>query len=228
MQIHKICKKDVCNLIYLVIGITCLFASHVGATSVPEEGLRYDISDSKSSLNNPQIIEQEADNLFYKGINSKDNAKKEAYLTKSLGKYMLLLSIQPDNAIFCTQIGVIHDLLGNKSLAKNYFYRAINLENLNPFANYYFGEYYLNMKDYRNALKYYTIAFKNGYGSYYEVHNRLATVYEKLGDLAKAKDHYTASMVVNPAQKGLNSKIIQLNKTYYSKKDYIKKQPGSR
>lgn len=228
MLILRICSKSICAILLSVICITSLCVNHSYADSVPAGGLDYGTSSLQTSLSAPQKIEQEADDLFYKGINSKNNEIKEAYLIKSLSKYMLLLSIQPDNAVFCTQIGVIHDLLGHKSQAKNYFYRAINLENLNPFANYYFGEYYFNMKDYRNALKYYTIAFKNGYGSYYEVHNRLATIYEKLGDLGKAKDHYTASIVVNPKQKELNKKIIQLNKTYYSKRDYKKKKSGSR
>ena len=64
------------------------------------------------------------------------------------------------------------------------------------------------------------MALKNGYGSYYEVHNRLATVYEKLGDLEKAKDHYTVSQMLNPSQKELNDKILILGNTYYNKKEY--------
>jgi len=221
----KICRKNICKLFLTVGCIICLCISFACAASVPSRDLDYSTSSTNNEeVNAPQVIEKEADDLFYKGINSKNNSTKEAYLIKSLNKYMLLLSIQPDNAVFATQVGVIHDLLGHKSLAKSYFYRAVNLENLNPFANYYFGEYYFNMKDYRRALKYYTIALNNGYASYYEVHNRLATVYEKLGDLAKAKDYYSVSLVVNPNQRNINKRILLLNKAYYSKKDYRHKQ----
>ncbi len=221
MQILRIYRIKVCS--YLLLGTWLCFSCALGvyADTVPTKELDYNNSTSSSNmLKSPQKIEQEADALFYKGVASKDKNLKEAYLTKALAKYKLLLSMQPDNAVFCTQIGVILELKGYKTHAKNYFFRAINLEKLNPFANYYFAEYYFNMKDYHNALKYYKMALKNGYGSYYEVHNRLATVYEKLGDLEKAKDHYTVSQMLNPSQKELNDKILILGNTYYNKKEY--------
>ena len=228
MQILKICRK---HLYICLLSSACLLlniAGQVLAETVPVKDLDYSNSGAVSALKSPQKIEQEADTLFYKGVDEPNKKLKEAYLAKALAKYMLLLSMQPDNAVFCTQIGVIHELNGRKTQAKNYFYRAVNLEKLNPFANYYFGEYYFNIKDYHNALKYYKIALKNGYVSYYEVHNRLATVYEKLGDLQKAKDHYTVSLMVNPNQKRLNNKLLLLDKAYYSKKDYVPRQQGAK
>lgn len=222
MLILRTYKRFIC--LSLLAG-TFMFLMYTGccalaAGRVPEKGLDYSTSDNTPPAITPQQIEQEADDFFYKGVNAKNDKIKEAYLAKALAKYMLLLSIQPDNAIFCTQIAVIHDMCNRKRQAKQYFYRAVNLEYLNPFANFYFGEYYFNIKDYRNALKHYMIAFRNGYASYYELNNRLATVYEKLGDLQKAKDHYTVSIVANPNQKEINSKIYLLDKVYYSKKDY--------
>ena len=220
MQILRICKENFFNCLLLS---TCLFfacAACVWADTVPKKDLNYSSTSAASTFKSPQKIEQEADAYFYKGVAEKDKNLREAYLVKALAKYKLLLTMQPDNAVFCTQIGVILELNGHITLAKNYFFRAINLEKLNPFANYYFAEYYFNMKDYHNALKYYKVALKNGYGSYYEVHNRLGTVYEKLGDLEKAKDHYTVSRMLNPSQQNLSQKILILDKTYYSKKDY--------
>lgn len=219
----RICKKIVCFCLIIFAFVFCKglagVCTEIGTSNEPDYN-------TVGAAIVPQQVEQEADNLFYKGIYSKSKKMKETYLAGALTKYMLLLNIQPDNVIFCTQIAVIHDVCGRKSLAKSYFFRAINLENLNPFANYYFGEYYLNMKDYRNALKHYAIAFKNGYGSYYEVNNRLALVYEKLGDLQKAKEHYTISLVVNPNQQEINQKIIMLDKAYYSKKAYESRTNG--
>ena len=165
-------------------------------------------------------IEKEADYYFYEGIENPDKATKEAYLSKALEKYMLLLKYNQNNVIYCTQIGVIHDNLGHSFSAKQYFIRAVNLENLNPFANFYFGEYYFNKRDYNNALKYYKIAYNNGYQNLYQVNIKLATVYEKLGDIEKAKYYYSASNKQNPSIEDVDSKIESLNKVYYSKSDY--------
>lgn len=222
MQTFKICSKYIVCGILICVGLFANSDAGVARVNdVPKKELNFSSSNTSNvSLKSPQKIEEEADAYFYKGVAEKNEKLKEAYLAKALAKYMLLLSMQPDNVIFCTQIGVIHDLSGRKTQAKNYFFRAINLEKLNPFANYYFGEYYFNMKDYHRALKYYRRAMENGYVSYYEVHNRLATVYEKLGDLEKAKEHYTVSLVVNPNQQSLNKRLLLLDKAYYSKKDY--------
>lgn len=220
MQILKTCYKSC--LFSTILFLACVF---LNAGCVSAE-ISYGNSDVKpnvvKSAVNLKLTEKEADDLFYKGLAEKNQLLKETYLTKALAKYMFLLSIQPNNATYCTQVGVIHDLSGHGAQAKTYFYRAINLDKLNPFANFYFGEYYFNMRDYRNALKYYLIAFNNGYGSYYEVNNRLAIVYEKLGDLQKAKDYYTISTVVNPSQTQLNKKIRLLDNVYYNKKEYTK------
>ncbi|MEE3349627.1 MAG: hypothetical protein VZR09_06265 [Candidatus Gastranaerophilaceae bacterium] len=165
-------------------------------------------------------VEKKADFYFYKGIENSNKKIKEVYLSKALEKYMLLLKYNQNNVIYCTQIAVIHDNLGHPFLAKQYFIRAVNLENLNPFANFYFGEYYFNKKDYNNALKYYKTAYNNGYQKFYQVNIKLATIYEKLGDIEKAKYYYSASNKQNPSIEGVDSKIKSLNKVYYSKSDY--------
>ena len=165
-------------------------------------------------------LEAEADKFFYTGINTEDQKLREAYLSKALAKYMLLLKFQPDNAIFCTQIAVIHDICNHIPQAKEYFFRAINLENLNPFANFYFAEYYFINKDYNNALKHYLIAYNNGYKDYYQVNLKIAKIYERLGDIEKAKIYYTNTKNLNPSLEGLESKIQSLDNVYYSKEDY--------
>ena len=221
MLILRTCYKSC--LFSTILFLTCIFLNAGCVSAEISSGNSNSIkSNTVKSAVNVKLTEKEADDLFYKGLAEKNQALKETYLTRALAKYMFLLSIQPNNAIYCTQVGVIHDLCGHSAQAKSYFYRAINLDKLNPFANFYFGEYYFNMKDYRNALKYYLIAFNNGYGSYYEVNNRLAIVYEKLGDLQKAKDYYTISTVVNPNQTHLNKKIRLLDNVYYNKDEYTK------
>jgi len=168
-------------------------------------------------------LESDADTLFYAGIDSDDLNSKEAYLSSALVKYMLLLKIKPDDVVTCTQIAVIHDNLNHSSIAKEYFFRALNLDNLNPFTNYYCAEYYFGQKDYAKALKYYTAAYNNGYKDYFPVNLKLATVYEKLGDIQQARKFYIAAKSQNPSQKGLAEKINSLGKVYYSKSDYSRK-----
>ncbi len=168
-------------------------------------------------------IEKEADTLFYAGIENEDKTTKEAYLDQALTKYMLLLSENPYDAVINTQVGAIHDNLGHSQAAKDYFTRAVNLENLNPFANFYFAEYYFSRRDYNEALKYYLIAYKNGYANSYEVNLKLATIYEKLGDIQKAQKHYIQTKKLNPKISGLGEKIKSLREVYYSKSDYGRK-----
>ena len=168
-------------------------------------------------------IEKEADALFYTGIENEDRTKKEAYLDQALTKYMLLLSENPFDAAINTQVGAIHDNLGHSEAAKDYFTRAVNLENLNPFANFYFGEYYFSRREYNEALKYYLVAYNNGYANSYEVNLKLATIYEKLGDIQKAQKHYIQTKKLNPKISGLGDKIKSLREVYYSKSDYSRK-----
>ena len=169
---------------------------------------------------NTADLEKTADKYFYTGMESDDINKREAYLSRALEKYMLLLKLKPNDVTTCTQIAVIHDNLNHPRIAKTYFIRAVNLEKLNPFANFYYGEYYFAKREYQKALIYYLTAYNNGYRDSFPVNLRLATVYEKLGDLAKARIYYIAAEKQNPAQNGIRAKIESLEKIYYSKSDY--------
>ena len=199
---------------FLLCGFAHVNAGEVVNTESVVKPYKIKRSDNKKSL------EVSADKYFYAGIEAADVNKKETYLSKALEKYMLLLKLRPDDVITCTQIGVIHDNLNGPSIAREYFLRALNLDNLNPYANFYYGEYYFAQKDYQNALKYYLISYNNGYKDYFPVNIKLATVYEKLGDIEKAKKHYIDSRKQNPGQKGLSAKIESLGKVYYSRLDY--------
>ena len=186
------------------------------------EGL---VADSKSevsaeTVSNVVSDEEEADNYFYAGMQADDKNLKEAYLSKALVKYMLLLSINPNNASISAQVGAIHDSLGHQRLAKEYLFRGVSLEPYNPFPNYYFAEYYFAKKDYENALRYFQVAYDNGYNSFYEVNLKLATVYERLGDIEKAKLYYEAAARLNPGFQALINKVKSLDKVYYDKNEY--------
>lgn len=200
-------------LIFLLCGTVCVTASEFLDDNSS-------VKVNKISAQEIRKIEKLADKYFYDGIESEDYNTKEAYLSRALEKYMLLLKLKPDDVTICTQIAVIHDNLNHTSLARDYFIRAVNLENLNPFANFYYGEYYFAKRDYQNALNYYLTAYNNGYKNSFPVNLKLATVYEKLGDIEKARNFYKAAEKQNPAQKGLSAKIKSMEKIYYSKSDY--------
>ena len=175
---------------------------------------------SKPAINT-KLIERQADRYFGLGLENHDETTKEAYLMKALEKYMLLFEYNPLDVVSCTQIAIINDNLGNDSTALEYFKKAVNIGYLNPFANFHFAEYYFSKRDYRNALRYYLIAYDNGYDNYYQVSLKLATIYEKFGDFKNAKKYYIISQKHNPELRaGVIDKLKSLNKVYYSKSDY--------
>ena len=171
-------------------------------------------------VTNYKAVESEADSYFYAGLQSEDKKLKEEYLSQALEKYMLLLETDPKNTVIATHIGVIHDNLEHKKTAEDYFYRAISTTPNNPYINFYFAEYHFAQKDYQEALKYYKNAYNNGYSKFYEVNLRLGTIYERLGDIGKAKKYYTKASAIKPDFAELKNKIKSLDKVYYSKQNY--------
>lgn len=213
----------------IVVSVCILASFLVPAVNVSAHAQEDFKSKSENTSHKPidkaylKNLEDEADKYFYAGLESDSISTREVYLSRALAKFMLLLKLQPDNPIYCTQIGVIHDVCHHCPQAKEYFFRAINLDSLNPFANFYFAEYYLFKKDYNNALKHYLVAYNNGYKNYYQVNLKIATVYERLGDIEQAKRFYTLSNLLNSNQAGLQEKVVSLDKVYYSKEDYKKR-----
>ena len=105
-------------------------------------------------------------------------------------------------------------------MAKEYFYKASNLNVNNPYANFYFGEFYFKRNDYKRALRYYNIAYNNGLNNRYDLNLRLATIYEKFADLVNAKKFYEVSYSMNPNNVELRQKIQSLNELNYDKSEY--------
>lgn len=212
--------------LYVVLVIVLTLAVNGASAEYELDALPEGLTSGSESENSAKAVdnvvsdEEEADNYFYAGMQADDKNLKEAYLSKALVKYMLLLSINPNNASISAQVGAIHDSLGHQRLAKEYLFRGVSLEPFNPFPNYYFAEYYFAKKDYENALRYFQAAYDNGYSSFYEVNLKLATVYERLGDIEKAKLYYGAAAKLNPGFQALESKVKSLDKVYYNKEEY--------
>ena len=219
IMMHLNTKQIACVVCTLIImtGVQC-------AISAEDTSLRY--SETVKSLNRDMYgvdaakLKKEAEKYFYSGINSKDNQTKEAYLSKALAKYMLLLKFKPDDVMFCTQVGIINHSLGQEQDAEQYFKRAISIDLTNPYANFNFADFYFSRREYFEALDYYLAAYRNGYKSYYELNIKLAQVYERLGDIDKAKQFYIKSQKLNPNEQWISKKIKTLDKIYYSKSDF--------
>lgn len=219
MLIHKICNLClIAGIVFISLRTVCygedLFLLY------EQKGLPLTAKSYTKSSVNYKSVEAEADRLFYAGIEAREQSLKEAYLSKALVKYMLLLTINPQDIICNTQVGVIHDQLNHPKLAKDFFYQAINLDAKNPFANFYFGEFFYRKRCYIEALKHYRVAYKNGYQNFYEINLKLGQIYEKLGDIEKAKLCFNIARKQSSNPDNLDRKLKALDNVYYSKSDY--------
>ena len=169
---------------------------------------------------NAAAIQKEADEYFEKFITSSDELFKEQYLNAAMSKYYLLTKIDYSQITPYIQLARIYDEKNNNRLAKEYFYKASNLDVNNPYANFYFGEFYFKRNDYKRALRYYNIAYNNGLNNRYDLNLRLATIYEKFADLVNAKKFYEVSYSMNPNNVELRQKIQSLNELNYDKSEY--------
>lgn len=162
----------------------------------------------------------EAD-LYFDYANKQTNKNdKEKFLELALGKYFLASKINPDYTRIYTQLARIYDEMSKDTLAKSNFFHALNLNYTDPYNNFWFGEFYFKRKDYKRALKYYNLAYNNGYSDNFELNLRLATLYEKFADLANAKKFYEATYQINPQQKEIPQKIQLIDSLNYDNSEY--------
>jgi len=165
-------------------------------------------------------VRKEADDLFIKAFDSTSASERDKYYSLSLVKYYILSKIKPLDFYACAQMARIYDNQGNDRLAKKNYYMSFNLDRYNPYSNFYFGEYHLKRKMYYKALKYYLIAYNNGYKDNFVTNLKLAGLYEKLGDLKKSKELYAKAYKLNPEATDLKTKIQDINSSNYEKSEY--------
>lgn len=163
---------------------------------------------------------QEADYYFDIAMQLTDKEEKDRFINLAMGKYYLASKINPADERIYVQIARIYDELNKDSLAKSNFFHATNLIVNDPYANYWFGEFYFKRRDFKRALKHYTIAYNNGYANNYDLNLRLATIYEKFADLMNAKKFYEATYLINPQDAALQEKIQAINNMGYDKSEY--------
>ena len=216
VRLLKIYKKILISL--FVLSVVFTLSSPVVAFQTGRLELN-DIFVDYSKLNR-NSIEAEAEYLFYNGETAETQEDRLKFFDLALGKYQLLTKIDPSQIYPCVQLGRIYDEKKIDRLAKEYFYRATNLNSRDPYANFYFGEFFYKRNNYKRALNYYLISYNNGYNNSYDLNLKLGKTYEKLADLIKAREFYEASLKIYPENTELQEKINQINSLNYENSEY--------
>lgn len=149
-----------------------------------------------------------------------ENSQKQAYLEQAMRFYYITTKI--DSSIIDANIGMgrVYDAMNLDRQAKEYFYKALNINPSDAKANLYFANFFYRREDYLNALKYYKTAYKNGFSKNAELNEKMGIIYEKLADLETAKAFYTQAYKLNPKNSELSEKIRLLDELNYSDSQY--------
>lgn len=210
MKICRIKKTLILSLI-LLFGNSPVFAIQKGH-------LEYGTPLFDYSKMNKEQIKNEAEYYFNSALNSP--SEKDKYLNTAMGKYYILTQIDPSLITPYIQLGRIYDEKNINRLAKENFFHAININAGNPYANFYFGDFYFKRDDYKRALKYYQRAYSNGLNSDYEINYKMAVIYEKFADLINAKHYYEMAYLINPNDNGISDKIQKIDSLNYGSSEY--------
>lgn len=168
-----------------------------------------------------QKVTHEADEIFEKYNNAKTDAERLQLGQNALCKYYLLTKIDYENVYPFVQLARLYIDKDKKKFAKEHLSTALNLDSKNPYANYYYGEFYFKYRDYRRALKHYLIAYNNGYKNLYDLNLKMAIIYEKFGDIQKSIDFYSQAHKIDSSQHPeISEKLNSLKQLNYDKSEY--------
>ena len=176
-----------------------------------------------SKINKESTLEL-ADFYFNKALNAEDKEEKNALLQKASGEYFILTRIDPKNLYAIVQMARVYDYENQNSYAKAYFFKALKIDKTNASTNYYFGDFYFTRGDYKRALYFYNTAFENGYKENFDVLIKMATMYEKLGDLLRANQYYKKAFLIKPDDPELPDKIREIEGLRYRNTGYYNKR----
>ena len=201
-------------LLFLIISYT-----EIQSFASPNGKIEYNYILFDYSKLNFQKIKNDADKNFNMFLNAKNETDKRNYLDLATSKYYILTKVDYSRIEPYIQLGRIYDYTNHPRLAKENFSKAINIEANNAFANFYFGEFYFKRRDYKRALKYYKVAYNNGFNNTFDINYRLAVIHEKFADLVNSKKYYEISNSIKPDNK-IQEKIQLLNELNYDKSGY--------
>lgn len=151
---------------------------------------------------------------------SKLKSEKAFYLQEAMRYYFLLSRLDPKSVDAQIGLGRVYDEMNLDKFAKEHFFVALNFNNQNPKANFYFANFYYKRNDLINALYYYNASYKCGYSNNYSLNYRLGAIYEKLADIESAKKFYKNALRISRKNRELINKIRLLDELNYSSSQY--------
>jgi len=94
--------------------------------------------------------------------------------------------------------------------AKKYLYKAYSIDENDATANYYLAKFSYENEDYLKALEFYKKAYANGLSGNYDVNYKLGSIYEKVGDISKARIFYHSALALYPDSSEVKSRLHAL------------------
>ncbi len=205
----KTCKK----ILYIFI---CFFIFVLPVFSVEKGSVKYEDNLMDYSVLDGQKILQEADSFFEQYEMTKD----PKYLSTAMGKYYIVTKIFPVEIYPMVQLARTYDEKKLDRFAKEYFSICYDINKKDPYLNYYMGDFYYKRNDFKRALRYFKRAYENGYGEYYDLNLKIATIYEKFADLLTAKYYYEKAFSLNSENTNLKDKALQIESLNYPNSGY--------
>lgn len=206
------------HLSTILVLIFCVFIYSVPAYSAYKGGITYSIPIEYKNLSESEL-KTKADHYFILAKQGQDGVINED-MTDALLLYSILRNINPQNAEYSLNLGILYDKINKDRFAKGNFSNAISVNSSYYDAYFYFGEFYYKRAQYKPALKYYKKALEVSSGAEYDLYCRLGDIYEKLGDTENSIKYLSLAMQQNPNEK-LQTQlqrvqaIHSVNKTYY-------------
>ena len=206
------------KLIFIII----LFISCADFASAQPQNAHLEYNSSHYSYKNfnlKKVLKTADANMlsFQKSSNQFDQIK---YLNLAMKNYFIATKLDKGAIEGDIGLGRVYDAMNLDTLAKEHFYKSINIETYNPKSNFYFGNFYFRRNEFLSALFYYKIAHNNGYSNKYELNYRLGVIYEKLADIETAKLFYKKALRLKPTNVDLYEKIRLLDDLNYGNSQY--------
>lgn len=204
----------------IILLFSILFLLSHSAYAIEKASVKYEQNLIDYSVLDAGKILQEADMFFEQYEKTLD----KKYLSTAMGKYYILTKIYPVDMYPTVQLARTYDAANIDRIAKEYFNIGYDIDKRNPYLNYYNGDFYYKRHDYKRALRYYKIAYNNGYSDYYDLNVKIATIYEKFADLKNAKYYYERAYSMNPSASYLKDKATQIQSLNYDKSEYYNRK----
>ncbi len=136
--------------------------------------------------------------------------KNKELLDKSYLNYYKASEVEPSSSSYLG-MGMVFIEKKMNAQAKKYLYKAYSIDENDATANYYLALYSFNNEDYLKALHFYKKAYENGLSGNYDVNLKLGTIYEKIGDIRRARKYYKSALTLNSASVEAKSRLDAIN-----------------